>query len=89
MKPQTDPHMELYHMRLRASRYGTYVQSTESDDGTIIEHMTDGSTIQLNIDSQTGTWMLARFFQENGDTIILYQQHGTYVEESENTGESQ
>lgn len=89
MEQQTDPWMALYYMRLRAMRYGTHVDTAQTDnDTTIIERMTDGTTIQLTLDPDTGTWMLARFFHEQGQMITLYQQHGKYdPDEEEDSGE--
>jgi hypothetical protein len=83
-----DPYMALYYMRLRASRYGCYPTEIEtSENGCYTQQLTDGSTIQLTLDAESGTWMLARFFHENGQKIILYQEHGEYVEDDEDTGE--
>ena len=83
MEQQTDPWMALYHTKLRAMRYGTYVDTVQRTNDTTIERMTDGTTIQLTLDPETGTWMLARFFHENGQMITLYQQHGEYDEDDE------
>lgn len=82
-----DPWMALYYMRLKAMRFGTYVDTVQSTDTSTTEQMTDGSTIQLTLDPQSGTWELHRFVQDNGDKITLYHQHGEYEEESEDTGE--
>ena len=89
MEEQTDPWMALYYMRLKAMRFGTHVDTTQTtNDTTIIERMTDGTTIQLTLDPETGTWMLARFFHEQGKMITLYQQHGEYdPDEEEESGE--
>lgn len=83
-----DPYRAFYMMRLKASRFGTYpTEIQHSENGCITQQLTDGTTIQLTIDHNTMTWMLARFFHEQGQMIILYQQHGKYEEESEDTGE--
>lgn len=82
-----DPYMAMYYMRLKAMRYGTHVDTTQSTNNTVTEQMTDGTTIQLTLDPESGTWMLARFFHEQGKMIVLYQQHGTYDDEEEESGE--
>ena len=83
----TCPWTELYHMRLRALRFGTYVQSVshENDGNVILETLTDGTVIQLTVDPDTLTYELKRFIPE--DNILLYSQSGTYEPESEEESE--
>ena len=85
-----DPYRAFYMMRLQAMRFGSYpTEIQRSEDGTTTQQLTDGTTIQLTIDHDTMTWMLARFFHEQGKMIVLYQEHGTYddSEYDEDTGE--
>jgi hypothetical protein len=80
----SDPHMAMYYMELKASRFGSYPTGEgTSTDTCITQPLTDGSTIQLTLDPDSGTWMLARFFHEQGQMIVLYQQHGEYDENDE------
>ena len=63
----SDPHMAMYYMELKASRFGSYPTGEgTSTDTCITQPLTDGSTIQLTLDPDSGTWMLARFFHEQG-----------------------
>lgn len=79
----TCPWTQLYHMRLRAMRFGTYVESVAShNDGEgTIEVLTDGSHIILTLDPIAGTYELKRIIPESG--LVLYSQNGTYEPEDE------
>lgn len=83
MRQQTDPHMALYNMRLRAMQYGTRPVSLTTTPTSITEHMSDGSTIELSLDPNTMEWTLVRFFHEQGQKVVLYRENGEYVEEPE------
>ena len=83
----TCPWTELYHMRLRAARFGTYQVSVSSQNNgnIIVETLTDGTVIQLTVDPDTLTYELKRYIPEGN--MVLYSQSGTYEPESEEESE--
>ncbi len=80
MTQQTDPHMALYNMRLKAMQYGTRPTTCSTTSTSITEHMSDGSTIELSLDPDTMEWTLVRFFHEQGQKIVIYRENGEYIQ---------